>query len=149
MNPEVGAWLAKADEDRAAARCLARADHPLLLPAVFHVQQSAEKYLKALLIGKGIDFGRKHDLAYLREMAQEPSLEVFSDFLDQLLLTQSKSAARAIFCRQQLSTRPNCLEGWTIFAPWCSQNLMFERTAEASRPYRDCSGRSLAVGHCR
>ena len=84
MNPEVGAWLAKADEDRAAARCLARADDPLLLPAVCHVQQSAEKFLKALLIGKGIDFGRKHDLAYLREMAHERSLEVFSDFLDQL-----------------------------------------------------------------
>jgi HEPN domain-containing protein len=84
VNPEVGAWLAKADEDRAAARCLARADDPLLLPAVFHVQQSAEKFLKALLIGKGIDFGRKHDLAYLREMAQESSLDAFADFLEQL-----------------------------------------------------------------
>jgi hypothetical protein len=55
--------LAKADEDRAAAQCLACADDPLLLPAVFHVQQSAEKFLKALLIAKGLDFGRKHDLA--------------------------------------------------------------------------------------
>ena len=76
--------MAKADEDRAAAQCLACADDPLLLPAVFHVQQSAEKFLKALLIAKGLDFGRKHDLAYLREMAQDSSLNVFADFFEQL-----------------------------------------------------------------
>jgi len=84
VNAEVGAWLAKADEDRAAARCLARADDPLLLPAVFHVQQSAEKFLKALLIAKGVDFGRKHDLAYLREMTQDSSFDAFADFFEHL-----------------------------------------------------------------
>ena len=84
MNAEVGAWLAKADEDRAAARCLAHSEDPLLLPAVFHVQQSAEKFLKALLIAKGVDFGRKHDLAYLREMAQDSSLDAFADFFERL-----------------------------------------------------------------
>jgi HEPN domain-containing protein len=50
----------------------------------FTFSRSAEKFLKALLIGKGIDFGRKHDLAYLREMAQESSLDAFADFLEQL-----------------------------------------------------------------
>ena len=46
--------------------------------------QSAEKFFKALLISKGVDFGRKHDLAYLREMAQESSLDAFADFFEQL-----------------------------------------------------------------
>jgi len=57
MNAEVGAWLAKADEDLAAAKCLLDADVPLPLPAAFHIQQSAEKMLKALLIWKACAAG--------------------------------------------------------------------------------------------
>jgi HEPN domain-containing protein len=62
----VGEWVAKAEND------LLNAAHTLKLGArsptdtvCFHAQQCAEKYLKALLAHRGIDFPRTHDLEAL------------------------------------------------------------------------------------
>ena len=62
----VRAWLAKAEND------LLNATHTLKLgyhsptdTVCFHAQQCAEKYLKALLVLRGIEFPKTHDLEAL------------------------------------------------------------------------------------
>lgn len=65
---ELKSWIALAEEDFAAAKALMRQRKPLLLAACFHAQQSAEKYLKALLILKDFDFPKTHDLPTLNTM---------------------------------------------------------------------------------
>lgn len=59
-------WVVKADND------LKNASHSLKLGVTgpldtvcFHAQQCVDKYLKALLILRGIDFPRTHDIAVL------------------------------------------------------------------------------------
>jgi len=56
MNGLVQEWLQKADEDRRSAHILLRDTEPLVTPAMFHLQQNAEKLLKALLVKKKITF---------------------------------------------------------------------------------------------
>jgi len=64
-DPEVAAWLAKADEDVAAVAVL-RAHAPALDPVIgFHCQQAAEKLLKALLVAWDREPERTHDLGAL------------------------------------------------------------------------------------
>src|SRR5512140_2931294 len=60
-------WLAKAERDYQAAHQLA-ATQSLHEIAAFHCQQAAEKYLKALLVQRGIPFPKTHDLAELLDL---------------------------------------------------------------------------------
>lgn len=71
-------WIAKAENDFAAAdMTLHSGDVPIIDVASFHCQQCVEKYLKAFLQEKEIEFPRQHDLIPLMEMckATEPSFE--------------------------------------------------------------------------
>lgn len=77
-------WLAKAEEDWAAAHVLLADDSPLVTPALFHMQQCAEKLLKALLIKKKIHFERRHDLSYLLHLSAEADLKNNSRILNAL-----------------------------------------------------------------
>jgi len=72
LQQEARRWVAKAEHD------LRNAEYVLGMPrgcptdtVCFHCQQAAEKYLKALLISRGIDFPRTHDLVLLRGRAEE------------------------------------------------------------------------------
>jgi len=71
MNELVGEWLAKAEEDWRSANVLLDDQSPLITPALFHMQQCAEKLLKALLIKKKTYFERRHDLSYLLGLVGE------------------------------------------------------------------------------
>jgi HEPN domain-containing protein len=74
---EARRWLAKAEEDLAAARLLLAGQ--LSDPAAFHVQQALEKALKALAVAAGRDFRHTHDLETLTAEANKdwPSLVSF------------------------------------------------------------------------
>jgi HEPN domain-containing protein len=62
---QYSAWVAKAEEDRLCiANNLAAARVPWSV-VCFHAQQAAEKYLKALLVSRGVRVERTHDLEYL------------------------------------------------------------------------------------
>lgn len=63
---------------------------PLLLGACFHAQQSAEKYLKALLILKDIDFPKPHDLPTLNTMCNETG--ILSGLIPQQLIDLTEYA---------------------------------------------------------
>jgi len=58
-------WLGKAEEDLEAAKILLAHEKPFLFAAGFHSQQAAEKYLKAFLTWRQIEFPKTHDLIQL------------------------------------------------------------------------------------
>ena len=62
------AWAAHAEEDFTLARAALTRKQPLAFGACFHAQQCAEKYIKALLISKGADFPKTHDLLMLSNL---------------------------------------------------------------------------------
>ena len=76
-------WVAKAEND------LLTASHTLKLgrrcptdTVCFHAQQCAEKYLKAFLVYRGIDFPKTHDLeALAARLRNGKSLGISSDDL--------------------------------------------------------------------
>jgi len=84
MNQLVEEWLAKAEEDWRSAKVLLSDAAPLVTPALFHMQQSAEKMLKAFLIKNGIPFERRHDLSYLLHLAGEHTLQAHARLLNEL-----------------------------------------------------------------
>ncbi len=57
-------WLLKAREDETVVAVIANAGGPYGI-AAYHVQQAAEKYLKAALVSVGITPPRSHDLVQL------------------------------------------------------------------------------------
>src|SRR3990172_17925 len=62
------AWAAIAEEDFILARTALQRKHPLASGACFHAQQCAEKYMKALLLSKGANFPKTHDLLMLNNL---------------------------------------------------------------------------------
>ena len=65
-------WAARADDDLRVAR------HTLILPqrcpydlVAYHAQQCAEKYLKAYLVLRGVDFPFTHNIARLLELCSD------------------------------------------------------------------------------
>lgn len=64
------AWLARAEEDYTLAQLALRRKPPLTYGVVFHAQQCAEKYLKALLVAREQPFPKTHDLAALSDLCQ-------------------------------------------------------------------------------
>jgi len=69
MKPITLEWINKGEDDWQVAQMIYRArKRPSYDAAVFHAQQSAEKYLKARLEEAGISFIRTHDLLVLHQM---------------------------------------------------------------------------------
>ncbi len=61
-------WAAKAESDFDMARRALRGKIKRTDAAVFHAQQCAEKYFKALLVAEGVAFPRTHDLIILNHL---------------------------------------------------------------------------------
>ncbi len=74
-------WLAKADEDLEFGRLNLEERKNFFAQICFHFQQAAEKYLKAFIVAKEIEFKRIHDLGLLLKMAAgvDGSLEELKD----------------------------------------------------------------------
>lgn len=70
-------WLGSADRDVALCRLVASAgEHRLLTDVGFHAQQAVEKYIKAYLVGRQVEFPKTHDLEKLLAMmhSKNPAL---------------------------------------------------------------------------
>src|SRR5262245_42466702 len=61
-------WVRKAEDDFRAAEILAAGQRPFHDPVCFHCQQSAEKYLKALLEELSVAISKTHDLEDLLDL---------------------------------------------------------------------------------
>lgn len=86
------AWVASAEEDFVLARSALQRKQPLVSGACFHAQQCAEKYMKALLISKGTDFPKTHDLLMLNNLCTEAG--IFLEINPKHLNTLSDFAVR-------------------------------------------------------
>jgi len=79
MNPLTLEWIKKAEVDRRVARRLMKpSDDPCFDIVCFHSQQSAEKYIKAILHKRGDKIPRIHDLPALTELLSPPIEELRS-----------------------------------------------------------------------
>ncbi|RJR15917.1 MAG: HEPN domain-containing protein [Nitrospiraceae bacterium] len=77
-QPDVLEWILKAEQDYETAETMARRrKNPVPDVVGFHSQQCIEKYLKAYLVLKKLDFHKTHDLLELLEiaLAKDPLLE--------------------------------------------------------------------------
>lgn len=61
-------WLRRADVDLAVAEQLLADGVPYFVAIGFHAQQAAEKYLKAFLVWRQVEFPKTHDLGYLLQL---------------------------------------------------------------------------------
>lgn len=89
---ELKSWIAHVEEDFFAAKALFQLKKPLLSGACFHAQQSAEKYLKALLILKHMEFPKTHDLPTLDTLCNDAG--IITGFNPQQLIDLSEYAVR-------------------------------------------------------
>jgi HEPN domain-containing protein len=65
MRKQTAKWVRKAEADLVGARKLVQQKEPLHDLVCFHCQQSAEKYLKAMVQESGLAVPRIHDLGAL------------------------------------------------------------------------------------
>ena len=95
MNEVIREWIAKAEGDYAtASREFRVQDGPNYDAVCFHAQQCAEKYLKALLIEKGVTPPKIHDLVDLSRRLQ-PVCDAWDWNIQELqLLSRSAVLAR-------------------------------------------------------
>jgi HEPN domain-containing protein len=96
---ELKSWLRYAEEDFSAAKILLGLKKPLLSAVCFHGQQCAEKYLKALLILKDVDFPKTHDLPTLNTLCNQNS--ILTGFDPQQLADLTKYAVQARYLGNQ------------------------------------------------
>ncbi|MCG6536689.1 MAG: HEPN domain-containing protein, partial [Syntrophales bacterium LBB04] len=67
-NRVVMEWLASADEDFEFAKTNLDEGKNFFAQICFHFQQAAEKYLKAFIVAKDLEFKKIHDLGLLLKM---------------------------------------------------------------------------------
>lgn len=108
---ELKSWVASAEEDLAAARTLLRQRKPILFGACFHAQQCAEKYIKALLIFKDVDFPKTHDLITLNTLCNRA--KIFTGLDPQQLAELSRHAVQTRYPGNQ-PTREEAKEALKI-----------------------------------
>lgn len=87
VDPEiVREWLNKADEDFHFAVANLTEQRPFYAQICFHFHQVAEKYLKAYIIAKELEFRRIHDLPLLLKIcaSRDPTLAVLRDSCEYL-----------------------------------------------------------------
>lgn len=81
MNDLVANWLKKAENDFKTGIDEMATAEPATDTICFHMQQCVEKYLKAFLVSKNMDFRRTHDIAELIESGRkiDPSFDRLYD----------------------------------------------------------------------
>lgn len=81
-------WLAKADVDYRTAESLLRDPQPIRESVAFHCQQASEKWLKALLVSRQVEFPKTHSIGRLLDLLAgiEPQLAAALEDTDVLTL---------------------------------------------------------------
>jgi HEPN domain-containing protein len=71
-------WIFRANEDISVIENLFKSDPELFASSIcYHAQQAVEKFLKAYLVYKNIDFPKTHDLDFLLSECKKIDNEVF------------------------------------------------------------------------
>jgi HEPN domain-containing protein len=80
-------WIAKASVDYRTAERLLQDAEPIRESIAFHCQQAAEKYLKAFLVSRRIEFPKTHSIGRLLDLVSSISPELAASLEDAELLT--------------------------------------------------------------
>jgi len=74
-------WIDKAEEDFGFAVMNLKEGNAFFAQICFHFQQAAEKYLKAFVVSRELEFRKVHDLDLLRRICQkaDPSFDQLQD----------------------------------------------------------------------
>lgn len=95
MNPDDPlAWAKLAEEDWRLSVSLLRRKRLPIQAICFHAQQSAEKYLKALLVSRQFYFPKTHDLVFLNRLCEQTGILTGFAAEDLALLTDFAVQAR-------------------------------------------------------
>jgi len=83
---DLEAWVDHAEDDYNNSGKLIRGSKPSIYGTCFHAQQSAEKYMKAMLVFKGKRFPMTHDLVVINNLLSEAGIfiGITEDTLDTL-----------------------------------------------------------------
>ena len=90
----VGQWVDKADQDLRAADALLQQVPRLAYPVCFHCQQASEKYLKAYLTCRQVEFGKTHNIRELLDLVASVDDEVSQELAAAATLTPYGVEAR-------------------------------------------------------
>lgn len=71
-------WAEYAEDDSEMAKPLLKKKKPSTTGCCYHSQQSAEKYLKAMLVAKKVNFPKTHDLPALNMICNNSILTGFT-----------------------------------------------------------------------
>ena len=69
-------WLKKAEQDLRASKVLEKADQKDIEVIAFHCHQSVEKFIKAVLVYKQIEFSKTHDIELIRTLLKPSAPEL-------------------------------------------------------------------------
>jgi HEPN domain-containing protein len=83
----VSQWLTKADRDFVAAQILLQSDPFVLAIVGFLAQQAAEKYLKAYLVWKQIEFPKTHNIGALLVLISKANEELAAELMPARILS--------------------------------------------------------------
>jgi HEPN domain-containing protein len=74
-------WLAKANDDFEFAKVNLEEGKPFFAHICFHLQQAAEKYLKAYIVAHELEFRKIHELPLLLKicLSRDPTFEELHD----------------------------------------------------------------------
>ena len=80
-------WLLKAEEDLNAAKSLITYGETFLSTVCFHSQQAAEKYLKAFLTNRQVEFPKTHAINQLLDLIAPVDSKLSESLRDVIVLT--------------------------------------------------------------
>jgi HEPN domain-containing protein len=80
-------WLLKAEEDLNAAKSLMTYEASFLGTVCFHSQQAAEKYLKAFLTSRQVEFPKTHDIDEILDLIAPVNGKLSESLRDTIVLT--------------------------------------------------------------
>lgn len=86
-------WAEYAENDWKAAKLLFKGKKPPTTVTCYHAQQSAEKYLKAMLVAKKVDFPKTHDLSTINMICNNNG--IFTGFSTESLTILTDHAVTA------------------------------------------------------
>jgi HEPN domain-containing protein len=114
-------WINKADHDLGSAKLIFHHIPDYFDTIAFHCQQATEKYLKAILEDKGIEFQRTHNLVYLLELLSRV-IEVNEETFDKAILLNGFSVQirypdnQIFLTKEELETSINISQEFRSFA---------------------------------
>jgi len=91
MKNDFMEWVSKAEEDLAACKALLNIENPPFSVICYHAQQLTEKYIKAYITFKEIEFRKTHDIILLLDEYCIPLDDEFNNIRDDAFILSDYS----------------------------------------------------------